>query len=69
MAADPDLLALGARARPGQPAPNMLFAAVHFLLLGAAPGDPLARFYPDLTEPAQPAGGRRACLPRVLPEA
>ncbi len=50
VAADPSLLALGARARPGQPVPNMLFAAVHFLLLGAAPGDPLARFYPDLTE-------------------
>jgi len=54
VAADPDLLALGARARPGQPAPNMLFAAVHFLLLGAAPGDPLARFYPDLTERPSP---------------
>ncbi len=54
MAADPDLLALGARARPGQPAPNMLFAAVHFLLLGAAHGAPLARFYPDLTESPRP---------------
>lgn len=54
VAADPDLLVLGARARPGQPVPNMLFAAVHFLLLDELRDDPLARFFPDLTEQPGP---------------
>ncbi len=49
VAADPWLLALAARAGAGQPPPNMLFAAVHALLLEGARDDPLARFYPDLT--------------------
>ncbi len=48
VAADPDLLALAARAGAAQPPPNMLFAAVHALLLEQARDDPLARFYPDL---------------------
>src|SRR4051794_3279610 len=46
VAADAELLALAARARPGQPVPNLLFAAVHHLLLGGAAGD-LSRFYPS----------------------
>src|SRR5437868_3700900 len=56
---DPVLRALAARARPGQPHANLLFAAVHFLLLqgsqhrlrdfyatlgGTAKGDPFAAF-------------------------
>ncbi len=36
VAADPRLLALAARAGAGQPPPNMLFAAVHALLLAGA---------------------------------
>lgn len=48
VAQDDELLALAARARPGQPPPNMLFGAAHYLLLS---GDrhPLAGFYPTLT--------------------
>ena len=51
IAADPELLELACQARPGQPAPNMLLATVHALLLGDRGGDPLAAFYPDLTLP------------------
>lgn len=47
IADDDALLALAARARPGQPVPNMLFAAVHFLLLNGAT-HPLAAFYPSV---------------------
>ncbi|MHA1152715.1 MAG: DUF2332 domain-containing protein [Alphaproteobacteria bacterium] len=53
VAADPRLLALAARARPGQPPPNMLLAAVHALLLKGVRDAPLARFYPDLTTAPQ----------------
>jgi hypothetical protein len=42
-------------ARAGQPVPNLLFAAVHLLLAGEPEkGDPLARYYPSLAEPAEP---------------
>jgi hypothetical protein len=51
VAADPDLLALAETARPGHPAPNLLFGAVH-LLLTRDPRAPLARWYPDLAEAA-----------------
>lgn len=44
---DESLRALAARARPGQPHANMLFGAVHFLLLRGA-DDPLKRFYPSV---------------------
>jgi hypothetical protein len=54
VAADPDLLALAADARKGQPVPNMLFAATHFLLLTGV-RHPLAAFYPDLAGAASPA--------------
>lgn len=47
IADDDAILALAARARPGQPVPNMLFAAVHFLLLNGA-AHPLAAFYPSV---------------------
>lgn len=47
VAADDILLALAARARPGQPPPNLLFAAVHFLLLSNVK-HPLAAFYPSV---------------------
>ena len=47
MAEDRDLLAIAANARPGQPAPNLFMAAVHWLLLG---GDqhPMTDCYPDI---------------------
>jgi hypothetical protein len=53
IAGDPDLLAIAAEAQPGQPAPNLLLAAVHDLLLADA-NDPLAAFYPDLTATPRP---------------
>ena len=46
--ADPSLCALAAEALPGQPRPNMLFAAVQYLLEDF-PRDALAAFYPSLT--------------------
>ncbi len=48
VAADLAVLALAAAAPPGQPAPNLLFAAVQDLLLGGV-ADPLAAYYPGLT--------------------
>lgn len=54
VARDPDVLALATAARPEQPTPNMLFAAVHYLLLYGSP-HPLRRFYGSITEtPAPP---------------
>lgn len=54
IADDDARLDLAAHAPPGQPAPNLLLGAVHFLLLRGEPG-PLARFYPSLTPaPAPP---------------
>jgi hypothetical protein len=44
---DETLMALAARARPGQPHANMLLGAVHFLILRGAE-HPLARFYPSV---------------------
>lgn len=41
-----ELLALAEETRPGQPAPNMFFGAVH-LLLRAKRSEPLAAYYPD----------------------
>ena len=44
---DPEMLALAALARPGQPQANILFAAVHFLLLAGAE-HPLRSYYLSL---------------------
>ncbi|HEX2275740.1 MAG TPA: DUF2332 domain-containing protein [Candidatus Tectomicrobia bacterium] len=52
IAQDPELLAIAAQARPGQPVPNLFLAAVHFLLLQGRQ-HPLAAFYPSLS-PAAP---------------
>jgi len=54
VAGDDALLALADRARPGQPRPNMLFAAVHALLL-AGQGSDLARHYASLADTPVPA--------------
>ena len=68
VAHDQELLKLAGAARTGQPVPNLLFAAVHLLLTGEpAKGDPLARYYPSLAEPAAPPidafpAFRRFCL-------
>ncbi len=53
IAEDGDIQALAALAQPGQPPSNLLFAAVHFLLLGGARHS-LARFYPHLTQEPTP---------------
>lgn len=47
VAEDPEVLAIAARTRPGQPVPNALLAAVHALLLGGT-AHPLAAYYPSL---------------------
>lgn len=52
IAEDAELLDLAARCAPGQPPPNMLFAAAHELLLRGEP-HPLAGYYPTV-------GGSRA---------
>jgi len=46
---DAELRAFAATAKKGQPHANILFAAVHFLLLRGAQ-HPLRRFYPDLND-------------------
>jgi hypothetical protein len=46
-ARDPEVLGLLAAAQPSQRRPNLLFAAVHYLLLLGDP-HPLGRFYPSL---------------------
>jgi hypothetical protein len=53
IAADEDLLRIAAHCLPGQPAPNLFLAAVHFLLLQGV-SHPLAAFYPDLSGPSVP---------------
>jgi hypothetical protein len=51
---DPELLRLAAETRPYQPAPNMLFAAVQYLLLGGVRHE-LSEHFPILTKgPAPP---------------
>lgn len=46
---DPDLRAMTANTKPGQPPPNLILAAAHFLLLRGAQ-HPLRNFYADLNE-------------------
>ncbi|HEY7357700.1 MAG TPA: DUF2332 domain-containing protein, partial [Ktedonobacterales bacterium] len=54
IASDSQVLALAAETPAGQPAPNLLLAAVHYLLLKGVQ-HPLAAFYPSLTNPPDPA--------------
>jgi hypothetical protein len=49
VAEDADLLSLLVAASPGQRRPNLLLAAVHYLLL-RGDADPLADFYPSVSE-------------------
>ncbi len=48
IAKDKELLTIAAHSQPGQPIPNMLFGAVHYLLMNGK-ADPLSRYYPSLT--------------------
>ncbi|WIG61557.1 MAG: hypothetical protein OJF49_004305 [Ktedonobacterales bacterium] len=66
IAADPDLLTLIADADRAAQVANLLFAAVHYLLL-ANPSHPLAAFFPDLTDRTPAIDGRE--LPRPAAEA
>jgi len=52
---DSELRELAARAKPGQPHANLLFGAVHFLLLRGT-SHPLRDFYPDLNGGQTKAG-------------
>ena len=49
VSSDPEVLAIAANRREGQPAPNLFFAAVH-AVLAKEKSHRLARFYPDLSE-------------------
>jgi hypothetical protein len=55
VAREPELLGLAAETRTYQPAPNMLFAAVQYLLLGGAQHE-LREHYPALAEGLEPRG-------------
>ena len=68
IADDPEVLAIAVLRRAGQPAPNLLFAAVHALLI-EEPSHPLASFFPDLAVGGSPSGDpflafRSFCLER-----
>ncbi len=49
---DRELLAVASEARPGQPVPNLLFGAVHYLLLKGKKHE-LKEFYPGLSKNAR----------------
>jgi len=49
IASDEELLRLCMSAREGQPVPNLLFGAVHYLLLKGQ-DHPLKKYYPDMAE-------------------
>ncbi|WP_409270562.1 DUF2332 domain-containing protein [Neobacillus sp. SCS-31] len=51
---DPELLELSSHAKKGQPLPNLLFGAVHYLLLQGA-DHPLRGFYASIEQTPQPA--------------
>jgi hypothetical protein len=55
IASDRELLAIAAHASPGQSQPDLMLAAVHYLL-ARQPGSPLARYYPTLTSDPVPPG-------------
>lgn len=67
VAANTELLAIAATATAGQSVPDLMLAAVHYLI-AREPTHPLARYYPTLT--TQPAAGdpaksfREFCLER-----
>lgn len=56
IADDPEMLTLAAAGRAGQPPPNLIYAATHYLLLEGVE-HPLRAYYPDLTPSPQPPAG------------
>ncbi len=66
VARDDELLALAAQRQQGQPAPNMLFGAVQYLLLKGVE-HPLAAHYPILSGGAQPPGPSGLADGNILP--
>ncbi|WP_316569705.1 DUF2332 domain-containing protein [Neobacillus sp. YIM B06451] len=54
IAGDPELLELSSHAQKSQPVPNLMFGAVHYLLLKGA-DHPLRRFYTSIEQTPQPA--------------
>lgn len=56
VAKDEELLQIASCARRGQPIPNLLFGAVHYLLLRGRDHE-LSRFYPSLVEMPMDASG------------
>jgi hypothetical protein len=66
IAEDPELLEV-IDGIPHQPAPNVFFAAVQ-LILKRHPTDPLASFYPNLTDPPLPTRGVGAVFRRFVLE-
>jgi hypothetical protein len=54
VAGDPEVLAIAAQAKPGQPVPNLFLAAVHYLLLCGVQ-HPLADFYASCSSAPHPA--------------
>ena len=67
---DPDMLRLAASCPPSQPSANLLFGAVHYLLLGGVQ-HPLRDFYPDVVAsekaPRPPAQETYAPVSRLCP--
>ena len=67
---DAELLELASQKRRHQPAPNMLFAAVQYLLLsGGFDEHPLAAHYPIVSGAERPMAAGVSCVPRFLPVA
>ena len=62
IAEDSEMLTLASNAQNGQPIPNMIFAAVHYLLL-QSPSSALAAYYPSMTDSVEP---REDCYPHFL---
>src|SRR5699024_12744965 len=58
IAKDHQLLELCSNARKGQPVPNLLFAAVHYLLLKGK-DHPLKEFYPSISKTPRRSEERR----------
>ncbi|REE55368.1 hypothetical protein A8990_1718 [Paenibacillus taihuensis] len=59
IANDKDLLQLAAHSKPGQPVPNLLLGAVHYLLLSGV-GHELSFYYPSIVDVPRESSG--ACL-------
>ena len=53
IADDSEMLELASEARAGQPVPNLLFGAVHYLIMKGY-SHPLAEFYPSMTQQLLP---------------